>query len=148
MAYWRLFYHFVWTTKNREPLITPELEAPIYRWLYHEAKELYCPFFYVGGVADHIHVLAAVRPSVSPADFMKQLKGSCSRFVTQEFRVPFYWQEGYGVFSVSEGAVDDVKAYVLQQKIHHARQTLISSWEETHEWNLGPPPDEPTIGGE
>ncbi|MEZ4622720.1 MAG: transposase [Caldilineaceae bacterium] len=60
MAYWRLCYHFVWTTKERQPLITPQLEVPIHRWLYKEAKELYCPFFYVGGISDHVHVLSAV----------------------------------------------------------------------------------------
>ena len=141
MAYWRLFYHFVWTTKNREPLITPQLEPHIYRWLYNEANKMYCPFFYIGGMPEHVHVLTAVRPSVSPADFMKQLKGSSSRFVSQEFEIPFYWQKGYGVFSVSERAIDRVKAYVLNQKTHHARQTLIADWEETHDWNLGPPPD-------
>lgn len=142
MAYWRLFYHFVWTTKNREPLITPELEPHIYRWLYNEANKMYCPFFYVGGMPEHVHVLTAVRPSVSPADFMKQLKGSSSRFITQEFKIPFYWQEGYGVFSVSESGIDRVKAYVLNQKNHHARHTVITEWEESHDWNLGPPNEE------
>jgi len=138
MAYWRLCYHFVWTTKERQPWITPQIEGPIYRWLYNEAKKMYCPFFYIGGVADHVHVLAAVRPSVAPADFMHQLKGSCSRFVSQEFRIPFAWQEGYGVFSVSDSLIDTVKAYVLRQKSHHAHQHLQLAWEETHEWNLGP----------
>ena len=138
MAYWRLFYHFVWTTKNRTPLITPELEPHLYRWLHKEAKELYCPFFYIDGVADHIHVLTAVRPSLSPADFMKQLKGSSSRFVGLKFPRAFEWQVGYGVLSVSEQQIDPVKAYVLNQKTHHAQQSTLAEWEETHEWNWGP----------
>ena len=138
MAHWRLFYHFVWTTKNREPLITPELEPVLYRWLFKEAKDLYCPFCYIGGVADHVHVLAAVRPSVSPSDFMKQLKGSSSRFISLECRIPFYWQDGFGVFSVSEHDIEGIKAYVLNQKQHHAQNNIVPPWEETHEWNLGP----------
>lgn len=138
MAYWRLCYHFVWTTKYREPLITPQLEPPLYRWLYNEAKKLYCPFFYVGGIADHVHIVTAARPSLAPSAVMHQLKGSSSWFISEEFRVPFAWQEGYGVFSVSERAVDTVKAYVLTQKQHHANNTAIAAWEETHEWNLGP----------
>lgn len=138
MAYWRLCYHFVWTTKNRESLITPQLEGPIYRWLHNEAKKLYCPYCYIGGIDDHVHLLAAVRPSIAPAEFMHQLKGSSSRFVTLEFGIPFSWQEGYGVFSVSESVVDTVKGYILRQKEHHAAQSIIDTWEETHEWNLGP----------
>jgi putative transposase len=91
MAYWRLYYHFVWTTKERAPWISASIEAPLYRFLYDQAKTFYCPFFYIGGIADHVHILTAVRPSVSPADFMKQLKGSSSRFVTQEFGGAFEW---------------------------------------------------------
>ncbi|CAN5610789.1 hypothetical protein BH10CHL1_BH10CHL1_09700 [soil metagenome] len=138
MAYWRLFYHFVWTTKNRAPLITPELEPHLYRWLHNQAKEMYCPFFYIGGIVDHVHVLTAVRPSVSPADFMKQIKGSSSRFMDLKFTHAFEWQIDYGVLSVSEKAIEPVKAYVLNQKKHHAQQSTIVDWEATHEWNLGP----------
>lgn len=145
MAYWRLCYHFVWTTQDRQPLITPDIEAPLYRWLYNEAKKMYCPFFYIGGMTEHVHVLTAVRPSVAPSDFMHQLKGSSSRFISLEFKRPFTWQKGYGVFSVGAEDIDRVKAYVLGQKQHHAHHTWIPAWEETHDWNLGPEtvPDEP-----
>jgi putative transposase len=138
MAYWRLFYHFVWTTQDRQPLITPDIEPNLYRWLYNEAKKMYCPFFYTGGDVEHVHVLTAVRPSISPADFMHQLKGSSSRFISLESKRPFVWQKGYGVFSVHEAGIDAVKAYVLNQKEHHARNHLIAQWEETHDWNIGP----------
>lgn len=142
MAYWRLCYHFVWTTKERRPYITSEVEPALYRWLYSEAKKLYCPFFYVGGIVDHVHVLTAVRPSIAPADFMKQLKGSSSRFISQEFHRPFEWQDGYGVFSISERSIDSVKAYVENQKVHHRDDSLIQVLEETDEWNSGPTPVE------
>jgi putative transposase len=138
MAYWRLFYHFVWTTKSREPLLTPDIETNVYRFLHSEANKNYVPLFVIGGVEDHVHVLAAVRPSVSPAEFMHQLKGSSSRFVTQEFKRPFEWQEGYGVFSVSEDGVPDVIRYIENQKQHHAQDTIIAAWEQTHHWNIGP----------
>ena len=138
MAYWRLFYHFIWTTKNREPLLTPDIETNIYRFLHAEANKNYVPLFVIGGVEDHVHILAAVRPSVSPADFMHQLKGSSSRFVTLEFKRPFEWQEGYGVFSVSENDVPDVIRYIENQKQHHAEGTLVPAWEQTHHWNIGP----------
>ena len=138
MAYWRLFYHFVWTTKNREPLITPAIEPGLFRFLAAQARDMYCPFFVIGGVEDHVHVLTAVRPAVSPSEFMKQLKGSSSRFVTLEFKRPFEWQEGFGVFSVSESDMPRVKAYVERQKEHHAGRHLVEAWEQADHLNLGP----------
>jgi putative transposase len=142
MAYWRLFYHFVWATRNREPLLTRDIEANVYRFLHAEAKKMYVPLFVVGGTDDHVHVLAAVRPAVSPSAFMKQLKGSSSRFVTLEFKRAFEWQAGYGVFSVSEGDVPRIIAYIEEQKSHHAKRAgLVTAWEQTHHWNVGPQAD-------
>ena len=69
---------------------------------------------------------------------MHQLKGSSSRFVTLEFKRPFEWQEGYGVFSVSEDDVPDVIRYIENQKQHHAQDTIIAAGEQTHHWNIGP----------
>jgi putative transposase len=138
MAHWRLFYHFIWTTKNREPLLSQDIEANVYRFLHAEANKLYAPLFVIGGTEDHVHVLAAVRPAISPADFVKQLKGSSSRFIGLEFKRPFQWQEGYGVFSISEQDVPQVIEYVHGQKEHHAKGTLVDEWEQTSNWNLGP----------
>ena len=138
MAHWRLFYHFIWTTKNRAPLLTADIEQNLYRFLHAEANKMYVPFFVIGGTEDHVHALAAVRPAVSPAEFVKQLKGSSSRFIGLEFKRPFQWQEGYGVFSVSEQHVPRVAAYVRGQKKHHAKATVIGEWEQSSNWNLGP----------
>lgn len=103
---------------------------------------MYAPLSIIGGTEDHVHVLAAVRPAVSPADFVKQLKGSSSRFISLEFDRPFEWQEGYGVFSVSEQNVPEVRAYIENQKQHHAKGTFTDEWEQTHHWNIGPDADE------
>jgi len=138
MAYWRLFYHFVWATKNREPLLMPDIEPNVYRFLHAEAKKLYAPLFVIGGIEDHLHLLAAVRPALSPAEFMHQLKGSSSRFITLEFKRPFEWQDGYGVFSVSEKDVPEVISYIKNQRQHHANGTAVEAWEQTHHWNIGP----------
>lgn len=138
MAHWRLFYHLVWTTKDREPLLTHDIEANVHRFLHAEANKMHVPLFVSGGTADHVHVLAAVRPAVSPAAFMKQLKGSSSRFVGLEFKRVFEWQEGYGVFSVSQEDVPRLVEYVEGQGQHHAEGTLVEEWEQTSNWNVGP----------
>ena len=138
MAYWRLFYHFVWTTKNREPLLTAEVESLVYRCMGADAKKMYAPLCVIDGTLDHTHLLAAFRPAVSPAKFIQQLKGSSSHLATSVLNIPFEWQEGYGVFSVSESDVERVINYIRNQKQHHAQGTLIEAWEQVDNWNVGP----------
>ncbi len=138
MPYWRLFYHFVWATKDREPLLTPEVESLAYRCIRTDAKTMYSPLCVVGGDKDHTHVLAAFRPAVAPASFVQQVKGSSSHLVTEVLKIPFEWQQGYGVFSVSEDAVERVIQYIRNQKQHHANNTIVEEWEQTHNWNIGP----------
>ncbi len=99
---------------------------------------MYAPLCVVGGIQDHVHVLAAFRPATSPSDFVQQLKGSSSHLVTHVLKRPFEWQEGYGVFSVSESNVERVIEYIRNQKQHHAKNTLIVEWEQVHHWNIGP----------
>ena len=138
MPYWRLFYHFVWSTKNREPLLTTEVESLAYRCIQADAKKMYAPLCVMGGDKDHTHMLAAFRPAVSPADFVQQVKGSSSHLITDVLKIPFEWQQGYGVFSVSESDLDRVIRYIRNQKQHHANNTLIGEWEQTDNWNIGP----------
>ncbi len=135
MPYWRLFYHFVWTTKNREPLLTPDIEARVHGFLRNEAEKMQAPLCFVNGMAEHIHILASVRPAVSPADFVKQVKGASSRWISLKFERPFEWQEGYGALSVSEENVQRVIAYIKNQKQHHAEKTRWTLFEMTQDWD-------------
>ncbi|TKJ28297.1 MAG: IS200/IS605 family transposase [Chloroflexi bacterium B3_Chlor] len=129
MAYWRLFYQFVWATKEREPLLDRQLEAHVHRYLVSKGSGVGALMFALNGMEDHLHVVAAVPPRVSPADFVKRLKGSSSRFVTKEFDLPFAWQEGYGVFSITESDLQRLVSYVKGQKQHHRQGTLVAAWE-------------------
>lgn len=129
MAYWRLFYHFVWTTKRRAPWLTPDLELRVHGYLRKQAEALGTRLFYINGMPDHVHVLAAVPPTISLSEFAKQLKGASSRFISTEFDRGFDWQDSYAVFSVSEQDAPRVLEYVKNQKQHHAQDTLVTEWE-------------------
>ena len=133
MAHWRLFYHFVWATKNREPLLTPELRTPVFRYLAGKGRELGATVLAVSGVEDHMHVVAAVPPRVAPAEFVKRLKGASSRLVSKEYELAFAWQEGYGVYSLSEEHVPAAVEYVRRQNEHHLGDTLVGAWERVDE---------------
>ena len=131
MAHWRLFYHFVWSTKNREPLLTAELRDRIFPYLVGKARHLGTQMLALNGLEDHIHIVAAVPPRIAPADFVKRLKGASSRFISKELGLPFSWQEGYVVYSISEPDVQRVIEYVRAQKEHHRRRTCVPAWEST-----------------
>lgn len=78
-----------------------------------------------GAMPDHVHLLASIPPPVSISNFVKQLKGSSSRFVSRDLDATFEWQRGYGVFSIDESALVDIQSYVLNQKERHERQETI-----------------------
>jgi putative transposase len=124
-----LYYHFVWTTKDRAPLIDDEIEIAVKKVLFSKAEELGIGVLEANGTDDHIHVLIRSIPSLPPSDIAKHFKGSSSHFVNHvtlkddNIRA-LYWQDGYGVATVSPAAVQTVRKYIADQKEHHAKQEL------------------------
>ena len=138
MPYWRSFFHLVWATKGRAPLLTAEIEQGVYAHIKHKANAQGGIPYAVNGMPDHVHVVTAIPPSMAVADFVKNLKGASSRYVHLEYGVPFAWQTGYGVFSVDGRGMKDVMAYVERQKQHHADGTLITWLERSTADSDGP----------
>ena len=122
MPFWRAYYHLVWTTKNREPLITPEIEPRLYAYIVHKAAELGVFVYVINGWADHIHVIVAIPPHVSVSDLVKQLKGASSHDLNQQgLNVHFGWQRGYGVLTLGQrqkpdaGSMSNDKKSIIAQ---------------------------------
>lgn len=140
MALWRLYYHLVWGTKNREALINSDREAKLYPYIVSKADSLNCIIHALNGTENHIHVIASIPPTISIAEFVKRIKGSSSHYLNQNFpdAPKFIWQEGYGVFSLGAKQLDIATAYVQNQKIHHQQGTAISMLEQI-ERNDDPP---------
>ena len=140
MPYWRLFYHLVWSTKHRQPLITAEVEPHIYGYLVSKATGLKGIVFAVGGIEDHVHMVVAIPPSIAVASFVGKVKGTAStRFNKSGISsVRFAWQDEYGAFSFDAKRLPNYISYVKKQKEHHARGTLIPVLERTSGENLGP----------
>jgi putative transposase len=137
MALWRLYYHFVWATKERQPLITPNREAELYRYIIAKADALSCIVHAIGGIEDHIHLVVSIPPTLSIADFVKQIKGSSAHRLNQDLSASsnkFGWQEGYGVFSLGGKQLEQAVDYVKNQKTHHLKGTALASLEHaTHQ---------------
>ena len=130
-----LYFHFVWSTKDRTPLIDPEIELALKKVFYSKASELSIQIIEVNGTEDHTHILIKSTPTLAPADIAKHLKGSSSHFVNHEILKEdniraLYWQDGYGVVSVSPQAVNSVRRYIQNQKEHHSKRDLRAELEQ------------------
>lgn len=79
----------------------------------------------VGGVADHVHLLASLRPVHCIADLMRDMKKDSSTWAKDNFERSFAWQEGYAAFTVSPSATDSVKKYIANQESHHAKLSFV-----------------------
>jgi putative transposase len=127
VPYWRLFYHIVWSTKKREPLLTPDIEPVVYGFLRGKATDLEAVVFALNGTADHVHMVAAIPPKLAVAKFIGQVKAVASTRFNQSGGSgrTLFWQEEYGVFSFDGKRLPNYIAYVERQKEHHAANAII-----------------------
>jgi len=132
MAYWRLQYHLVWATTLRQPLISADTARVIEQALYRKARELGITIHQVGGVEDHIHVVASIPPRVAVAACLQQFKGASSYAVNSDLHhaTRFRWQDGYGVLTLGESSLGRVIDYVRRQREHHATGELLPALEQ------------------
>ena len=135
MPYWKLYYHFIWGTKNRLPLIDVAFESELYRAIAAKAKDLGGFVHAIGGTEDHVHLGVSVPPKVAPAKFIGDVKGNSSHYVNHviEPDFEFYWQDEYGVLSFGEKNLSGIVKYINNQKRHHADGTLIAAMERIDE---------------
>lgn len=141
MALWRLYYHLVWATKERQPLINSDREDELYRYIIAKADDICCIVHAIGGVEDHIHLIVSIPPTLAIADFVKRIKGSSAHFLNQALSASldkFGWQEGYGVFSLGGKQLEQAVDYVKNQKAHHSNGTAIASLEQATHQNDSP----------
>jgi putative transposase len=131
MSYWRLFYHAVWSTQDRQPLIDPIWEKDLYGYLWGKATALDCIPHAINGMPDHLHAALSIPPRLSVADTIGQLKGASSHWINEQHPGSgFAWQGEYSVFSISESVLDEVVGYIAAQKKHHADLTMIDMLEK------------------
>src|SRR5436189_2355088 len=111
----KIWMHVVFSTHERNPIISQNFEAFLYRHLSHLLKEMECIPLAINGMPDHIHLLFQVNPNKSVAEIIKQVKGNSSHTINQSNLVEnkFAWQTGYSAFSVSESVVEKVREYIL-----------------------------------
>ena len=121
-----LFYHVVFSTKNRVGFIRPEIEERVWTYIGGIARKHKMTAIQVGGAEDHIYALVMAPPTLAPFEIAKYLKGDSSKWIHEEFPDlrGFSWQDGYGAFSVSKSNVPSVVKYIQDQREHHKTRTF------------------------
>jgi putative transposase len=133
MPYWRLFYHLVWATKERNPSITAAIEPIIERSLTSTLDAMHCIRHAIGFMPDHVHVAVSIPPSLAVSDVVARLKGASARAVNLALPASrFAWQGDYGALSFGERSLHDVVAYVMNQKDRHESGKVWPSIETAH----------------
>ena len=135
MPFWKLYYHFVWSTKNRLPLIDETIEPELYQVIAAKALDMGGFVHAIGGMEDHTHLAVSIPPKLAPAKFIGDVKGNSSHYINHVVKpdFEFYWQDEYGVLSFGEKNVASVVRYIHNQKQHHADGTLNATMERMDE---------------
>lgn len=111
--------HLIFSTKNREPLLKPEI--PIHAYLATVARNAGCDCYRVGGIADHVHIALRLSRTVTVAKLVEELKTSSSKWLKTQSIPNFAWQSGYGAFSVGPSDLDALTRYIDSQPEHHRK---------------------------
>jgi len=125
-TYSQVYLHFVFSTKGRRELITPDVEERVWAYIAGVAKRHGMTPIQIGGIETHVHAFVGVPTTMSSSQGAKALKGDSSYGIRREFRgmADFGWQDGYGVFSVSRSGIESVAEYIKNQREHHKKQTF------------------------
>src|SRR2546429_4406540 len=124
MSYTNLLYHIVYATRERAPLITNILRPRLHEYLGGIVRGLGGVAIEINGVADHVHILAKVRPTISVSEFLSKLKSGSSGWAKRQTAGRFGWQARFGAFTVSESQVERVRRYIRNQEEHHRKQSF------------------------
>ena len=121
-----ILIHLIFSTKNREPVLTAEIDAELYPYIATILKAMKSPALIINGTPDHLHTLLSLSRVVTIADVVEEVKKESSKWIKTKgsrFR-DFHWQSGYGAFSIGQSQVPAVKRYIARQKEHHRRVTF------------------------
>ena len=123
----KVVIHIVFSTKHRKPwLQDPEIRKELYAYMATILKALESPAILISGVEDHVHILCQLSRNYPIKKIVEEVKTEPSKWMKKKGAgyTDFYWQGGYGVFSVSESNVEEVKRYISNQQEHHKTMTF------------------------
>jgi putative transposase len=129
-TYRQIIYQIVFGTKHRRPTISEESCEQLYRYIWGIVDKHNCKLFRINGVADHIHILSDLHPTISLADYVKNIKVASSLWAKESKLFPKFegWQDGYGAFTYSIREKNILIEYVKNQKNHHQTESFYDEY--------------------
>ena len=122
----QVYIHITFSTKNRVPVIDDAIKPRLFEYLGGICNRLECQVLQVGGHDDHIHILCMLSKKITQIKLMEEVKKSSSKWIKtidEKYR-NFYWQNGYGIFSVNPSETNVVINYIRNQKEHHKKHSF------------------------
>lgn len=122
----QIYVHLIFSTKNRKPLLDKPILHRMHAYLASVCNNMECHALSVGGIEDHVHILCSLSKKVSLSKLLEELKKNSSKWVKlqgDEYK-NFYWQRGYGSFSVNPTDTAGVKKYIQNQEEHHTKRNF------------------------
>jgi len=120
------YMHIVFSTKHRQPIILPDIESELHAYMGGICNNLECQTIKIGGYTDHVHILCMLSKKIPLMKLLEEIKSHSSKWIKTKgdpYKT-FYWQDGYGAFSVSPKNVDSVISYIANQPRHHDIQNF------------------------
>lgn len=120
------YLHITFSTKNRYPFIKSEIQDELFNYLGGVCKNLDCNPVIIGGHTDHVHLLCQISQKIPLMKLIEEVKSHSSKWIKTKgnYLSKFYWQKGYGAFSVNPTEIDVVKEYILKQEEHHKTKSF------------------------
>lgn len=128
----QIYIQVVFAVKGRDSLIQPDWEEEMYKYISGIVRNKEQKMLAINGMPDHIHFLIGMKPTCCLSDLVREIKKSSNEFVKDKrfSKFKFQWQEGYGAFSYSHSALDNVIGYINNQKEHHKKQSFRDEYKE------------------
>ena len=120
------YLHITFSTKNRQKFIRGDIENGLHSYLGGICNRLDCLPVKIGGYDDHVHILCMLSKKIALMTLLEKLKSNSSKWIkdTHNNLQHFYWQDGYGAFSVNPSEVETVINYISNQRVHHQKITF------------------------
>ncbi len=132
MSKTKSLHHIVFATKHRKPTIAEEHKRELYAYIFGILKNKKCFLLRMNGIADHIHLLIDIHPTVAIADLVKDIKQNSNRWMRENPKFSRFesWGEGYYAVSIGIDDIESCKQYIMGQEEHHRVHNLLDEMEE------------------
>jgi REP element-mobilizing transposase RayT len=128
----QIYIQVVLAVKRRECLIKSSWEDTLYKYMSGVVQNQGQKMIAINGMPDHLHFFIGMKPTCRLSDLVRDVKRSSTLFIQKEgfTKNKFTWQSGYGAFSYSHSAIDNVVKYIQNQKEHHSKRTFKEEYME------------------